>query len=192
MPDCTAYSCAYTRSRVGTFCCGRVPSFLTFFTRVTSTQKVHTSQYKVRVSSLRVYSRPSNDFWPYTYYISLCVFLSSRIANSIGMNIGQCIYVFCLFISVTCHIEFSPVSYSLCCSPDSWTLTNVPRCYDIYGTGIFWNGIIPFFFGNHISLNFTSLLVGSSVADPDPNPDPYFFGPPGSGSIGQSYGSGSF
>jgi hypothetical protein len=32
-------------------------------------------------------------------------------------------------------------------------------------------------------------LVGSSVADP--NPDPYVFGPPGSGSINQRYGSGS-
>jgi hypothetical protein len=35
----------------------------------------------------------------------------------------------------------------------------------------------------------------SSVANPDPNPDPsdpYFFGPPGSGSISQRYGSGSF
>ncbi len=34
-------------SRVGTFCCGRVHSLLTFFTRVTSTQNVHTSQYKM-------------------------------------------------------------------------------------------------------------------------------------------------
>jgi|LakMenE01Jun11ns_1017448.scaffolds.fasta_scaffold8607414_1 hypothetical protein len=41
----------------------------------------------------------------------------------------------------------------------------------------------------------------SSVADPDPNPDPnpdpdpldpHVFGPPGSGSISQRYGSGSF
>jgi hypothetical protein len=37
----------------------------------------------------------------------------------------------------------------------------------------------------------------SSVADPDPNPDPdppdpHVFGPPGSGSIIQRYGSGSF
>ncbi len=36
-----------------------------------------------------------------------------------------------------------------------------------------------------------------SVADPDPNPNPdppdlHVFGPPGSGSIGQRYGSGSF
>jgi hypothetical protein len=30
----------------------------------------------------------------------------------------------------------------------------------------------------------------SSVPDPDP-PDPHFFGPPGSGSISQRYGSGS-
>jgi hypothetical protein len=29
----------------------------------------------------------------------------------------------------------------------------------------------------------------SSVADPDPNPDPHVFGPPGSGSICQRYGS---
>ncbi len=39
-------------------------------------------------------------------------------------------------------------------------------------------------------------MVGSSVADPDPNPypdpsDPYVFGPPGSGSTNQRYGSGS-
>jgi hypothetical protein len=32
--------------------------------------------------------------------------------------------------------------------------------------------------------------VGNSVADPDP-PDPHVFGPPGSGSISQRYGSGS-
>ncbi len=33
-----------------------------------------------------------------------------------------------------------------------------------------------------------------SVANPDPNPDPYVFGPPGSGSISQRHGSefGSF
>jgi hypothetical protein len=31
----------------------------------------------------------------------------------------------------------------------------------------------------------------SSVPDPDP-PDPHVFGPPGSGSISQRYGSGSF
>jgi hypothetical protein len=35
-----------------------------------------------------------------------------------------------------------------------------------------------------------SALVSISVADPDP-PDPYVFGPPGSGSISQRYGSGS-
>ncbi len=34
-------------------------------------------------------------------------------------------------------------------------------------------------------------LVLCSVADPDPNPDPHVFGPPGSGSISQRYGSGS-
>jgi hypothetical protein len=38
---------------------------------------------------------------------------------------------------------------------------------------------------------------GSSFADPDQNPDPdlpdpHVFGPPGSGSISQRYGSGSF
>ncbi len=33
--------------------------------------------------------------------------------------------------------------------------------------------------------------VGSSVVDPDPQ-DPHVFGPPGSGSISQRYGSGSF
>jgi hypothetical protein len=34
--------------------------------------------------------------------------------------------------------------------------------------------------------------TSSSVADPDPNPDPQVFRPPGSGSISQRYGSGSF
>jgi hypothetical protein len=37
-------------------------------------------------------------------------------------------------------------------------------------------------------------FVRDSVADPDPNavpPDPHVFGPPGSGSISQRYGSGS-
>ncbi len=34
-------------------------------------------------------------------------------------------------------------------------------------------------------------LQKSSVADPDPNPEPHVFGPPGSGSTGQRYGSGS-
>jgi hypothetical protein len=40
---------------------------------------------------------------------------------------------------------------------------------------------------------FLGLRMGS-VADPDPNPDPpdHDFGPPGSGSISQKYGSGSF
>jgi hypothetical protein len=35
--------------------------------------------------------------------------------------------------------------------------------------------------------------VFTSVADPDPNPDPdpHVFGPPGSGSTSQRYGSGS-
>ncbi len=37
----------------------------------------------------------------------------------------------------------------------------------------------------------TSYTVQSSVADPDPNPDPHVFGPPGSGSTSQRYGSGS-
>jgi hypothetical protein len=31
-----------------------------------------------------------------------------------------------------------------------------------------------------------------TVADPDPNPDPYVYGPPGSGSISHRYGSGFF
>ncbi len=34
------------------------------------------------------------------------------------------------------------------------------------------------------------IIVVSGVADPDPS-DPYVFGPPGSGSISQRYGSGS-
>jgi hypothetical protein len=37
----------------------------------------------------------------------------------------------------------------------------------------------------------TNKQVLTSVADPDPK-DPYVFGPPGSGSISQRYGSGSF
>jgi hypothetical protein len=39
----------------------------------------------------------------------------------------------------------------------------------------------------------TRVQMKSSVADPDPNPgppDPHVFGPPGSGSISQRYGSG--
>jgi hypothetical protein len=36
----------------------------------------------------------------------------------------------------------------------------------------------------------TNILHYTSVADPDPS-DPYVFGPPGSGSIRQRYGSGS-
>jgi hypothetical protein len=44
------------------------------------------------------------------------------------------------------------------------------------------------------SCGYGFLLIGtSSVADPDPNPDPRVFGPPGSrsGSFSQRYGSGS-
>jgi hypothetical protein len=40
------------------------------------------------------------------------------------------------------------------------------------------------------SSDFNARLVISSVADPDP-PDPRVFGPPGSGSTSQRYGSGS-
>ncbi len=36
-----------------------------------------------------------------------------------------------------------------------------------------------------------SKMVTGSVGDPDPS-DPYVFGPPGSGSFRQRYGSGSF
>ena len=41
-------------------------------------------------------------------------------------------------------------------------------------------------------LNYTDCVI-SSVADPEPNPDPdpHVFGPPGSGSTSQMYGSGS-
>jgi hypothetical protein len=42
---------------------------------------------------------------------------------------------------------------------------------------------------------FKKLKVETSVADPNMNPDPsdpYVFGPSGSGSISQRYGSGSF
>jgi hypothetical protein len=44
-----------------------------------------------------------------------------------------------------------------------------------------------------LNLNFFAINSGrvvSSVADPDP-PDPHVFGPPGSGSTSQRYGSGS-
>jgi hypothetical protein len=37
-----------------------------------------------------------------------------------------------------------------------------------------------------------SRSITSSVADLDPNPDSHVFGPPGSGSTSQRYGSGSF
>ncbi len=39
--------------------------------------------------------------------------------------------------------------------------------------------------------HFPTFLL-TSVPDPDPNPDPRVFGPPGSGSTSQWYGSGSF
>ncbi len=49
---------------------------------------------------------------------------------------------------------------------------------------------------NFVLFFLASFWVGTSVADPDPNPDPdppgpHVFGPPGSGSISQRYGSGS-
>ncbi len=46
-----------------------------------------------------------------------------------------------------------------------------------------------------MSRHFTehTLIVSGSVVDPDPDPpDPHVFGPPGSGSTSQRYGSGSF
>jgi hypothetical protein len=39
--------------------------------------------------------------------------------------------------------------------------------------------------------NTAEYCIRNSVADPD-TPDPHVFGPPGSGSISQRYGSGSF
>ncbi len=36
------------------------------------------------------------------------------------------------------------------------------------------------------------VYVLGSVPDPEPDPDPHVFGPPGSGSTSQRYGSGSF
>ena len=44
---------------------------------------------------------------------------------------------------------------------------------------------------HHRSVQHPDLRFLTSVADPDPS-DPYVFGPPGSGSISQRYGSGSF
>ncbi len=35
------------------------------------------------------------------------------------------------------------------------------------------------------------MAVLDSIADPNPDPDPHDFGPPGSGSTSQRYGSGS-
>ena len=35
-------------------------------------------------------------------------------------------------------------------------------------------------------------IARTSAANPDSNPDPLVFGPPGSGSLSQMYGSGSF
>jgi hypothetical protein len=48
--------------------------------------------------------------------------------------------------------------------------------------------------GSRIRIRNTVLkvTVDCSVAVPDPNPDPYVFGPTGSGSISQRYGSGFF
>ncbi len=41
--------------------------------------------------------------------------------------------------------------------------------------------------------NSRKIVSFTSVTDPDPDPEnPYVFGPPGSGSVGQSYGSESF
>jgi hypothetical protein len=41
--------------------------------------------------------------------------------------------------------------------------------------------------------NIKHETILTSVADPDPDPpDPHVFGPPGSGSTSQRYGSGSF
>ena len=46
--------------------------------------------------------------------------------------------------------------------------------------------------GDEIFYNWILGCVIISVAVPDPNPpDPHVFGPPGSGSISQRYGSGS-
>ncbi len=57
------------------------------------------------------------------------------------------------------------------------------------------NFICPVFVKTHLkkkSFNLFILLflLQNSVADPDPS-DPYVFGPPGSGSVNQRYGSGS-
>jgi hypothetical protein len=48
-----------------------------------------------------------------------------------------------------------------------------------------------------VSTQTGQTLIRNSVPDPDPNldpdlPDPHVFEPPGSGSISQRYGSGSF
>jgi hypothetical protein len=42
----------------------------------------------------------------------------------------------------------------------------------------------------HAAVNEERMKNESSVADPDPNPDPHVFRPPESGSVSQRYGSG--
>ncbi len=42
-----------------------------------------------------------------------------------------------------------------------------------------------------VSVSLNRKKLQNCVADPDPNPDPHVFGPPGSGSTSQRYGSGS-
>jgi|LakMenE01Jun11ns_1017448.scaffolds.fasta_scaffold8136458_1 hypothetical protein len=39
-------------------------------------------------------------------------------------------------------------------------------------------------------MRFTGLFLVGSVGDPDPEADPYVFGPPGSESVSTRYGSG--
>jgi hypothetical protein len=56
-------------------------------------------------------------------------------------------------------------------------------------------GTSIFIFIASFVFSMTNCGVFTSVADPDPNPDPpdpHVFGPPGSGSTSQRYGSGSF
>jgi hypothetical protein len=44
---------------------------------------------------------------------------------------------------------------------------------------------------HHYTDSFNFYVDTDNVTDPDPNPDPCVFGPPGSGSISQRHGSGS-
>ncbi len=53
-------------------------------------------------------------------------------------------------------------------------------------------GVLAIVVGQRLHNRQPITSVRSSVADPDPNPDPYVLRPPRSAPISQRYGSGSF